>query len=57
MNIEYVERLKRDRAHMWQYVEEYKKRIKYPLHPDAEMRMKNDWLVSKKCTRYSGWSN
>ena len=47
MNIEYAERLKRDRKHMWQYVEEYKQRIKYPLHPDTEMRMKNDWLASK----------
>lgn len=44
----YAERLKRDREHMWKYVEEYKARCaKYPLHLYEEMMMKNDWLVSK----------
>lgn len=44
----YAERLKHDREHMWKYVEEYKARCtRYPVHPETEMRMKNDWLVSK----------
>lgn len=48
MKKEYAERLKRDKEHVWKFVEEYKaKRNEYPLHPDEEMRMKNDWLVSK----------
>ena len=49
MKKEYAERLKRDREHMWKYVEKHKatKCTEYPLHPDEEMRMKNDWLMSK----------
>ena len=48
MKDEYEERLKRDREHMWKFVEDYKARCtKYPVHPETEMRMKNDWLVPK----------
>lgn len=42
---EYTERLKREQEKMWQYCEEYKNRIEYPLHPDTEMRIKNSWLM------------
>lgn len=43
----YAERLKKDQKHMWEYVEEYKARCTYPVHPNEEIIMKNDWLVSK----------
>ena len=45
---EYAERLRKDQKHMWEYVERHKaKHAEYPIHPNEEMAMKNDWLVSK----------
>ena len=44
----YANVLKQERERTWKYVEEYKARCtKFPLHPDSEMRMKNDWLTAK----------
>lgn len=49
MNIN-IEKLIQEREKRWQYVEEYKARIKFPLHPITERRMKNGWLTHKIVT-------
>lgn len=44
MNEQLSELYKRERKRMWEICDAYKLKIKYPLHPDAELRMRNDWL-------------
>lgn len=43
-----AERLKKDQQQTWERVDKYKaKHTTYPLHPDEEMSMRNDWLMSE----------
>jgi hypothetical protein len=44
MNEQLSELYKREREHMWEICDKYKSKLEYPLHPDAELRMRNDWL-------------